>query len=125
MVVVSFGEYLVIRLPIVGREHHAKQGYGHFVTKEKRYTARPKLVTSHCRGRKMQKHARLSGIVRVVGVVDKAHMGFYPTPYLQLQAVVQPIKAIVQGIVKAVHARYFVATSCPVFKVSHVSRVRD
>ena len=73
----------------------------------------------------MQKHARLSGIVRVVGVVDKAHMGFYPTPYLQLQAVVQPIKAIVQGIVKAVHARYFVATSCPIFKVSHVSRVRD
>ena len=73
----------------------------------------------------MQKHARLSGIVRGVGVVDKAHMGFYPTPYLQLQAVVQPIKAIVQGIVKAVHARYFVATSCPIFKVSHVSRVRN
>lgn len=101
VVVVAAGENLIIRLPVVGREHHARERHRHLIDSLARRAANSEAPRRRCRRREVYRQTRLCGVVAVARVVKEADVKVGKSTRLELQTVVEERPMAVHAITEA------------------------
>ena len=84
VVVVALGEYLVVGLAVIGREHDAGDWQPHLVSHCQRMAPVQGVGGGGC-GRKVEIGSGLCGIVGVAGVVDETYVGVDVSTHIKSQ----------------------------------------
>ena len=103
VVVVTQREQLVVRLSVVGAEHHAYEWQVNLITQHCRVTEESEGIGGLCRRHYLKPKACLHGIITVAGVIYHADADVTQCSCMDLEGLSGGGKAVVGTIVELIH----------------------